>query len=287
MKFLENNPYGIALSSACGLVLLISAGLAYVWSMPASSGFVPGEASASDREEDRQVLNDLGPLGEYRIVTERPVCDETRRPAPVIETEESEEFALAAGAPEVALTGVIITPETRLATLRPLSGGDSLVAREGEPLDGDYYGWQVSSIQPRSVSLASTEGDSLEIELQVNTRKIEEPPEPVVAAVDSENNRPGESGEAGGAAANQASNSAAGQEQPLSRAEEIRQRIAERREELRRQAEEEDRPERNTSRSNRGSQSGNSAYQNAIRNMISRNRKENEDDENDGEGSDG
>jgi hypothetical protein len=304
MSWLENNPLGVALVSACAFLLLASGALTYVWNGPASSGALTESTSVQASEAAKPAISELGPITEYREVTERPVFDESRRPALTGETEEPDIDVIGevADAPDVRLTGVIITPEARLVTLRPASSGESLIAREGEPLDGEYFGWSVSAIEPRSVVLASSEGGSLKLDLQVNTRRIEEPlkAKPAIAANDTDPKNGGNDNSNGEQAAGENSS----EEQPLSRAEEIRQRIAERRAQLRTQSEQgggsgngSARPStvrnpgssRNSSRAGSSSRasssnsSGKTAYQSAIQNMINRNNKEEEDDE-DGNG---
>lgn len=255
MSWLEKNPVGISLAGFCALLLLVSAALAFVWSRPASSG--------ADAVSDQDVVdtavntpsNDLGPISQYKLVTDRPLFEETRRPVVSVEvddTGEGFEEQLVAGTPEVSLSGVIITGEKSLVTLKPVNGGETIIAIEGQPLGEDYPGWAVTDIKPRKIVLASLEGDSVELDLAINTRPMTEPPKPEPP--------PSAEGE-------QAVAEAESEEPPLSRAEEIRQRIAQRREELRRQAEENEQNE---------SQKMRSQYQNAIRNMIQR--KEDTDD---------
>ena len=150
----------------------------------------------------------------------------------------------------------------KIATLKPLSNGESVIVHEGMPLTGEYFGWSVSSVQPRQIILASLDGGTLELDLQVNHRKIAEPPKPPP--------------ELSATADGQLSSTDSDPEQPLSRAEEIRQRIAERREELRRQAESQ------TEDDDEEAQSDN-RYQNAIQSMINRSRKaKDKETENDG-----
>ncbi|MFT5140212.1 MAG: hypothetical protein ACI9H8_001018 [Lysobacterales bacterium] len=291
MSWLENNPLGVALISFCGLTLLIAGVLVYVWSKPASSGVLAADMTTPQSGQADQMISDLGPIASYREVTERPVFDESRRPSLKVDVEGDGlgDLAEIAGAPEVRLTGVIITPKEKLAMLRPISGGESLVAREGESLEGEFVGWEVSEIKPRSVVLESRDGDNLELDLLVNTRKIEEPLklEPVVAA-----NNAGSQGkpEQGGKAQNSeaaASGDQATDSQPLSRAEEIRERIAERREQLRRQAEEGDGDLGSSNRTRNSSGSGQSAYQSAIQDMINRNSQKDKEDKDNGDGGDG
>ena len=156
--------------------------------------------------------------------------------------------------PEMALSGVVITPTQRIVSLRPKDASESLIALEGNPLEGDFGSWQVSEIEPRSVVLSSRSGEEIRIDLQIHDAVIEEPPEPppdtgAGAAQDSDDEE---------------------SDRPLSRAEEIRQRIAERREELRRAAEENAENEKASSPN----------YQDAIKNMIQGKRTRTDDENN-------
>ena len=156
-------------------------------------------------------------------------------------------------APKVELAGVVITPSLRMATLRPEGEAASLVAFEGQPLEGNYGSWQVSRIGPRDVTLRSGSGEEVRLELQIHDAVITEPPKPEP--------KPG----ARQAAA--ASEQQAAEDAPLSRADEIRQRIAERREELRRAAEEDD-----------GKAEEPADYRSAIQALMSRNKNQAEDE---------
>lgn len=276
MTWLENNPLGLALAAACGILLLLSSVLIFTWSRPASSGAELTPADAESQALEQRPQTELEPIAAYREFTERPVFDESRRPVVSIDGESLEiveaDTTEVGDQPQVKPTGIVITPEASMVTLRPLSGGKTIIAHEGRPLEGEYVGWIVSDIKPRTITLASLAGDVLQLDLEVNTREIAEPPrltpmpDPETVVADE-----GAAGAAG----------AEGEGQPLSRAEEIRQRIAERREELRRQAEENqaERPANNA----RATQ-----YNSAIRNMINRNRENEEEQKKDGDnGSDG
>ncbi len=267
---MENNPLGVALASACSLLLLVSAALAYVWAKPASSGAPAQAVSADSVSAAQRLASELGPISNYREVTDRPVFDQSRRPVLTVSGDglnpDEGLVSTVADAPEVKLSGVVITPEFNLVTLTPLAGGKSFIAREGKQLEGAYIGWTVVDIEPRRIVLESLDGGEMELQLQVNTRKIEAPPkpEPVVPA----------------AAGAEQGEKSSGTDEPLSRAEEIRQRIAERREELRRQA-------GSRSAGSKRDSSKETAYQSAIRSMINRRNKNDENEEkNNGGGSD-
>lgn len=258
IKWFENNPFGATLALICGGLLVISLLLAVVWALPPS---VP--ASASDTDDTALVLDvpeldDSEPLEAYTVITERPVFNASR--LPVIEEDLSDEDDQLAeedvDAPEVELAGVIITPSIRMATLRSKDQSESLVAFEGQPLEGNYGTWQVSHIEPREVTLSSDNGEELQLKLQVHDIKIEEPPEMETEKSDETSASSGQA-EKGGS------------DEPLSRAEEIRQRIAQRREELRRAAEDKEQDEEPAK-----------DYRQAIQSMIDGSGRKQKQDEN-------
>ena len=186
------------------------------------------------------------------------------------EDESAEDEAIAVkDAPDVKLTGVIITSETRIATLTPASGDpEFLMVLAGEPLTGDYLGWNVAEIHPRKVLLRSNDGQRLELALQVHDVAIKAPPKPVAAVSpvqDAETEQEPQVGEDG---------------EPLSRAEQIRQRIAERREQLRQ--EQEAREAAQDREGQRQPGAARSSYQEAIRGMMNKSRSNDNSDDSDG-----
>lgn len=261
IRFLQDNPVGIAMASVCAGLLLIAVLLMVVWALPPSAAKV---GSADDNTVASLVLptmRDAGKLEDYDEIIARPVFNESRQP--IIETQEDEEDADEeelvedVDAPDVELAGVIITPSLRMATLRERGQGTSLIAFVGRPLEGPYGTWQVTSIEPREVMMASADGQELQLTLQVHNAKMAEPPK---------NPGPSEDPEQEAEQTDQPQVQQA--EQTLSRAEEIRQRIAERREELKRAAE--------------SQQEGSSeplSYQQAIQNMMGRKRRDDQNDE--------
>ena len=258
IKWLESNPLGVTLASVGGGLAVIALLLAVVLALPPS---VP--ASDGDRQEtvlalDVPELDDSEPLETYSVITERPVFNASRQP--IIEEDlagEGEELVEEeVDAPEVELAGVIITPSIRMVTLRSKDQSESLVAFEGQPLEGNYGTWHVSHIEPREITLSSADGEELQLTLQVHDIKIEQPPE-------MEKDESSEASES----AKQAGDGDS--DEPLSRAEEIRQRIAQRREELRRAAEDKEQD-----------QAPSVDYRQAIQSMVSGSRGKQEQDEN-------
>jgi hypothetical protein len=272
MNWLKDNPIAMALVSFGGVLVLLALGMAIVWSMPVSVETGGTVTDESDSAGGVVVARQAVEMSELQIVNERPVFNESRLPviAEVDDEQEPEETTIAiTGAPDVKLTGVIITPDMKIATLTPAKQElENIMAHEGQSLTGEFVGWHVGTVNPRTVVLKSSDGQQLKLELQVHDMTIKEPPKPVpaVAAAQAGSSQEGQAvGEDG---------------QPLSRADQIRQRIAERREELRleqkgNQAQEQGQKGDRTA--------GRSRYQDAISEMMQkRNKEQGSDDEKDG-----
>jgi len=263
MRWLENNPVGVALAAIAGVLIALTLALGVIWSLPPSARAPESAAGDEPLGADVPHLPESQPIESFAVVTDRPVFNETRLPE--LEAEEGAEGddpdALAedavVDAPELELAGVVITPSLRMVTLRQKKARQSLVAFEGQPLQGDYGSWHVSRIEPREITLAAGDGRELELQLQVHDAKIAPPPKPEKKPAEAAAEQAAADGEGAG-------------DRPLSRAEEIRQRIAERREELRRAQEAES-----------ASESKASDYQMAIRSMMGAKTKpkEKEDDQ--------
>ena len=222
---LNDNPVGKALAWICAGLLGVLLLLGVAWLMPPSGAGAGAGAAGDELSGDIPQLEPGKPIETYAVITDRPVFNESRQP--VIGAEEGDEDegfdqAEDPDAPDVQLAGVVITPELRVATLRLKDSPESLLAFEGQPLEGSFGSWRLSRIEPRVAILESGTGEQVRLELQVHDAMIDAPPEPAAKP------EPG----------SQANQDAGADEPPMTRAEEIRQRIAQRREELRRAAEE-------------------------------------------------
>ena len=266
IKWLEDNPVGAALLAICGGLALISIMLAVLWVLTPSSAATDNEDGSQLAGLELPELKAARAIEEYTVITERPVFNESRLPELNLDMSENADEELEeenVDAPEMELAGVIITPTLRMATLREKDNPNSLVAFEGKPLEGNYGTWQISKIEPRGVTLSSGDGEELQLELQIHDVKIATPPKPEVAQDESKKSKDREIVASEG-------------DQPLSRAEEIRQRIAERREELRRAAEEEEMQEAQD-----GRKKSSQAYKQAIQSMMTRKGRDKSEDEED------
>ncbi len=267
MKWLQDNPLGMILAAVSGVFVLLALGMAIVGSLPVSVEAAGADTQATPESTIALAARQIGTLGDYQVVNEKPVFNESRQPVidDVIENDPDgvDEFEVK-DAPDVKLTGVVITPSMKIASLTPANGDiETVRAHEGESLTGEFVGWQVAAVNPRTVILESRDGQSLELDLQVHDTKIQEP----VASVAPELSKTAQAG------ANQSTVAADENGEPLSRAEQIRQRIAERRAELRQEQE--------AQQSQNDSPAGSAEnptkakdYQTAIREMMKNNRKD-------------
>ena len=243
----QNNRLGIVLASVCGALGLLVFGLAIAPALrpiTATGGNMPQEAESSP---GIATLQPARPLADFAVIAERPVFNETRRPVTGLSgdgelvEEQPEEYA---GLPEMEVGGIVITPSLRMATLKTPELGGTVVAFEGEPLGEGFGNWEVSRIDERTVTLASTDGEEVKLELEVYDDMIEAPPEPRKPArkraADEAKRAPASvaNGESGESAESQADSPQA--ELEKASPEEIRERIEVRREELRKAAEERD-----------------------------------------------
>lgn len=271
MKLLQDNPIGMALAGVSGFFILLALGMAIVGTLPVSVDMAEAEIETATGSNVNQIAGRVGDLEDYQIVNEKPVFNESR--APVISDSDEEgagddSTIEVKDAPDVKLTGVVITPGMKIASLTPADGNlETVMAHEGDSLTGEFVGWNVKAVNPRTVVLESRDGQSLELDLQVHDAKIEEPPKPEPVPTMSAALQNAKALAGGG------SESTGEEDEPLSRAEQIRQRIAERRAELRKEQE--------AQQSQSTAQAGTAAsapkptkYQSAIREMMKNKRKD-------------
>ena len=91
----------------------------------------------------------LGPLSQYADAASRPLFTVDRRPRAFMATgPEGNEGQAATQTLDFILTGVLISPQVRLAILQPPAGGDSQRVHEGKSPEG-AAGWRLVEVQPR------------------------------------------------------------------------------------------------------------------------------------------
>jgi general secretion pathway protein N len=103
----------------------------------------------------------IGPLAQYAEAAERPVFTSDRRPRSFVATAPDGDIATGGQSQSLdfILTGVLISPQVRLAILQPTGGGESVRVREGASPEG-ASGWRLVEVQPRRATFAGSDGES-------------------------------------------------------------------------------------------------------------------------------
>jgi len=144
------------------LALQLGLGRGYTWLQPeVDSAAVNG--AAIDRTPFK-----LPPETEFAATQARPLFNEDRKPTPDEPGgDETNTTVQPPSAPlNVALTGVVLTPQLRVAMLQDKSKNNTSVAlKEGMPMPGDQGGWTLTHINPRSAIFRELSGDEIEVEL--------------------------------------------------------------------------------------------------------------------------
>lgn len=155
-RFAQSRPLTWLLAGFCGWALLLWVGallgmggrVAPVEPLPASALPQPGPATP-----DR-----IGPLIRYAEAAARPLFTQDRRPRGFLASvPEGEGEAAQSASLDFILTGVLISPQVRLAIVQPTSGGEAQRVREGSTPEG-ANGWRLLEVQPRRVIFEGSGG---------------------------------------------------------------------------------------------------------------------------------
>lgn len=228
------NAVTIGLGSLAGLFALILA-----WQLSGvGMGIDPAEPSLETAEPlpvapGVAEVERLASLKEYDLILERPLFNEDRArwvPPPVVPVEGPEgngKKDIPDVKLDVRLTGVIISPDLKIALLADNTTKQSMSVREGMPLTGPLAAWEVATISPREVAFRSSQNNEEAIvELDVDASSLGgnrvRAQQAARAAADVSDNASGDD--------------ANGREDAESRAEELRRKVAERRAQLRAEA---------------------------------------------------
>lgn len=223
---------GIAVAALAGAYLLLLAGFGR--GVP---NVGPGQTDPVAALQLSEAQIELPGLDVFDDVVQRPLFADDRRPQAkdVEETPDETPVEAPPSSPlNVALTGIIHTPNTKVVLVRDNMTGRSLNLTENMPLPGDQGGWQVKAIEPRRVVFKDTGSDNetvLELAIGAASSSPAAPP-PAQA-------RAAAAPRSGGAPPRPEANApdANPEDEVARRAAEIRRRIEERRAQLRREAE--------------------------------------------------
>ena len=103
----------------------------------------------------------IGPLSQYAEAASRPVFTSDRRPRSFLATGPDGGVVTSAQSQplDFILTGVLISPQVRLAIMVPKSGGQSVRVREGASPEG-ASGWRLVEVQPRRAVFEGSGGET-------------------------------------------------------------------------------------------------------------------------------
>lgn len=229
----------MGLAGTCGVMALagvlawMGAGRGYGW-LPETEA--PPVTGVGRIDTDAVVMP---PDSEFAEVRQRPIFNEDRKPTPIVDTVKEN---TAPPVPlNITLTGVVLTPEIRLAMVRDNAKNEAVSLRVGMPLPGEQQGWVLTEIHARKVVFKNPQEETSEVELEVapglTVPPSPRPPAPAAAtAAAPVPPPPPPPGGAPTTVPGQPPGQQPGQP-PADRAAELQHRIEERRREMREQAE--------------------------------------------------
>jgi len=224
----------MSLAGACGVMALagvlawMGAGRGYGW-LPETEA--PPVTGVGHIDTDAVVMP---PDSEFAEVRQRPIFNEDRKPTPIAEEKPIETAQVVPL--NITLTGVVLTPDVKLAMVRDNAKNEAVSLRIGMPLPGEQQGWTLAEIRSRSVVFKNPQDETSEVELEV-APGLTVPPsaKPTAPAAANAAPVPPPAPPPGGAPT-----TVPGQppgQPPADRAAELQHRIEERRREMREQAE--------------------------------------------------
>lgn len=163
------------LATAClwALLLWLAAALGMGTRIEAVAAQAPGALPAPAAA----VRERIGPLGQYAEAASHPLFTQDRRPRAFLAVAQSEGEGRGATL-DFVLTGVLISPQVRLAILQPSAGGDSQRVREGAAPEG-AADWRLLEVRPRA---ALFEGPGGQVALELRSFGVAGSPEPRAGA---------------------------------------------------------------------------------------------------------
>jgi general secretion pathway protein N len=156
--------FSTILAGACGVLLLLALamqfgfGRGYSWLRPDMDS-----ANVANVTIDKTPFK-LPPQAQFADTTARPLFNDDRKPTP--DTPDTPDVPPPPKVPlNIALTGIILTPQLHLAMVHDKLKNTDVALKEGMPMDGDQGGWTLTKINPRSAVFRETSGEEVEVEL--------------------------------------------------------------------------------------------------------------------------
>lgn len=170
----------IVLAAACGLFGLLA--LLFWLGVGTGYGFAAPDAQATHKLPSVSSIAkqnfDMPEFAHFAEITQRPLFSQDRQPIPP-DQDAGDDKPEAPPVPlQVQLTGVILTPDLRMALLKDRTTNKNVNLKEGMPLPGKQATWLLVEIDPRKVVFKNDRDETSEVELTVS--KTSGPPSPRV-----------------------------------------------------------------------------------------------------------
>ncbi len=173
MKLSTSRKLTIVLAVLC-VLMMVGVALQKHFGIGTGYAVLPVEPAQPDPDLFKPLSESQAPLGEsvfFSEVGERALFDSKRGPLAEADVKPPGGEAQAA-TPKVPLTaqltGIVMTPNHKIALLRAASGEQSFRLREGQPFPGEMGGWRVTQINARSVMFDGGDQGSTELKLDVS-----------------------------------------------------------------------------------------------------------------------
>ena len=157
----------LALAAVCGVLLVLALALqvfglgrGYTWLPPEADGGPGFGAAVIDRTAFKLPAEE-----QFAATQARPLFNEDRKPTPDEPGDDNSAPQPPSAPLNIALTGVVLTPELRLAMVQDKAKNNSVALKEGMPMPGDQGGWTLTRINQRSAIFREVSGDEIEVEL--------------------------------------------------------------------------------------------------------------------------
>lgn len=159
-RFEQSGPLTWLLGACAGWALLLW--LAALLGLGRAVAPTPRIAANVQLPQARPASPDrIGPLAQYAEAAARPLFTSDRRPRSflAIGPEGDAAAGMQSQSLDFILTGVLISPQVRMAFLQPTGGGASVRVREGASPEG-VSGWRLVEVQPRRAVFEGGGGES-------------------------------------------------------------------------------------------------------------------------------
>lgn len=180
----------VVLAAACGLFGLLT--LLFWLGVGSGYSFLPPDPDASHKLPSVSAIRtqnfQMPEFAHFAEITQRPLFSQDRLPIPPDQGQDEGKPEAPPVPLQVQLTGVILTPELKMALLKDRTTNKNVNLKQGMPLPGKQSTWLLVEIKPRKVVFKNDRDETSEVELTVSRNSG--PPSPRVSAAKPPPNKP-------------------------------------------------------------------------------------------------